>query len=353
MKTRRFEIIDIAKAILVYFVALAHMQIMPYNATLAFSMNCLLQAFFFLSGLFFEPSCKRKTGREFLLAKVRTLILPYLIWSTVALMYHAIQFIVTGAQTGEWGGSLLAFLAEASDIYLYARSLWFLLVLFLMNVICSYIERLVGWNRAAFLGLMTVGWAISFAFGKVTVLSLYRLQWFLPYFLLGIVCSYLEVEKRLDRIATRSLMQQVLVTVLTLVLYIFWARSLMNEEFAYEFYYNHELIGSHWPSYLSAYLISVLAILLLFEISGLLLHAKRLRPVLSRAGAITIDIYIIHMFPVVVIRQMIVSLPLPPALKGQLALAVYTLFIVAGIVLLVDQVLRRSSLYRFSVGGRV
>lgn len=93
MKRSRLEWIDIAKAIGIFLVVLAH----TYRGVTAAGVSTFsylelidnviytfhMPLFFFISGIFFVNSIAKRSNSEFVVNKVETIVYPYLLWGTI------------------------------------------------------------------------------------------------------------------------------------------------------------------------------------------------------------------------------------------------------------------------------
>ena len=131
---QRLEYIDNAKALLIFMVAFAHIlnyanpqySIKPYTLTQAFITSFHMPAFFLITGLLFKnEKWREQRWGAFLLSRVRSLLIPYLFFETLAVLYlHFVLHSVTLAE-GIWRMVTLRCNVGAD---------WFLPAMFLANV---------------------------------------------------------------------------------------------------------------------------------------------------------------------------------------------------------------------------
>ncbi len=115
MKNNRIEWVDIAKGIGIIFVVMGHMPSIPENIRLwIFSFHMPL--FFYLSGYFVKP--KQLALKEFILKKVKHLIIPYIVYSVMFILSDYLildlgkEFLIKsliGIVTGQGGNDILWF----------------------------------------------------------------------------------------------------------------------------------------------------------------------------------------------------------------------------------------------------
>lgn len=344
-QTTRNEIIDIAKGIAIYLVVLGHLQLTSFNTSILLIASCHMPVFFFLSGIFFLKSYDKYTTKEFILNKVRTLIIPYLIWSFVAFAENVVLLILNGNDR--------YVINEAYDIFVNSRSVWFLVVLFLTNIYIYILFYLTKKNKIWSVILAIVFWVFSLFMGKISILSLYKFQWLLPYFLLGIIMSYdNKIFDYLGKITNRNIIKQTIITIICVTVYIASDLLMCDENLFDEFYSSFNLSRNHIIYYIFLYLIGMVGIVTIIEVAAIMIHISKASSYFRSFGFYSIDIYVIHMFLVVVIEKVISLSFVPMWAKGEIALLIYAFLVVLVITLIVDKCLRRIRLYRVAVGGR-
>lgn len=131
---KRLEYIDNAKAILIFMVVLGHIlnaanphySIRPYTYTQAFITSFHMPAFFLITGLLFKnEKWKEQSWGTFLLSRVRSLLIPYLFFETLAIVYlHFVLHSVTLAD------GLLRMVTFRCNV----GADWFLPAMFLANM---------------------------------------------------------------------------------------------------------------------------------------------------------------------------------------------------------------------------
>lgn len=305
MQTRN-EQIDIAKGIAIYLVVLGHLQLVSYNTSIVLISSCHMPIFFFISGLFFKKSYDKYTGKEFIINKLRTLITPYLIWSTVALFVNLILLIAQGQ------GNTATCIWEMYDIYFMSRSVWFLIVLFFTNIFAYSVFEVSPKNKHIFIILCILIWLITFIYGKITIFSLYKFQWLFPYFLLGIVVSYKNrFFMWLKRIADRNAKKQIAIMVSTVLVYVVCALVMCKEELFIEFYSTFTLEKQHIIYYLILYILGLIGIAAIIETASMITKLSILPNFFGKLGIYSIDIYVIHMFLVIIAKKIMILQSFP------------------------------------------
>ena len=143
MTTRaRLDYVDIAKAIGIFFMVLAHQRIYKYEWTVIYSFHMPL--FFILSGMFFNEN---KGIRENISSAFKRLIIPYFVFNVLnlAISWSHPYFhpdLYYNMSIGEsfksaMIGTLLGDETIRPYSYMPNNKLWFLVALFNMRLICS------------------------------------------------------------------------------------------------------------------------------------------------------------------------------------------------------------------------
>lgn len=132
-KRMRNQLFDAVKGIAIYLVVMGHLIVSDESLFQSFIEVCHMPVFFFVSGWFFIRSYEQYDVRTFLKKKILTVWIPYICWSFVSLVTNGITMLMkrdaAGLQT------------EMIDIFLHARSVWFLIVLFITNMVCLVVFR--------------------------------------------------------------------------------------------------------------------------------------------------------------------------------------------------------------------
>lgn len=136
--TRRIEWIDICKGIGILTVILGHKAIMfPY----IYSFHMPL--FFLISGYLFSHE-KYENLNEFLIAKIKTLLVPYVIFSLISII---IMFIRSGAggitESFSFAQCFREMLLSKRNVISYNGSLWFLTSLFTVEILFYILTKYI------------------------------------------------------------------------------------------------------------------------------------------------------------------------------------------------------------------
>ena len=178
MKTRENEF-DITKAMAIYMVVLGHLLVAGGVRQYALISFCHMPAFFFISGYFLSSSLERYSSKELLGKKTKTLLLPYVIWSLISFCANMALAAVQGRF------SVRGMAEEFCDILLYARSVWFLLQLYLSTAVFVVVAKLAERRHIdRYLALMGV-WLVLSLLLPAEPLCLYKFKWLFPFMVLG------------------------------------------------------------------------------------------------------------------------------------------------------------------------
>ena len=193
-------IADSAKAVAEVLVVAGHLincDIAKLPVPYYFSdiLNIVHMPLFCLIGGYFSLRLQESPFLQMLKKSMLRILLPYLVWSTVAVAAKAGMTILNGTF------SLRESLTLWYTTLLLGKSLWFFLTLFLVRVLAWAVFRLraiSGWLAAAVLALIAI---IPFP-GETELYFLLRLHDLLPIFCLG---CFLHNSKKLNALLIKHL----------------------------------------------------------------------------------------------------------------------------------------------------
>lgn len=145
VKKDRFDYIDIAKAVGMLTIMWGHIAI-GKSVTFVYSFHIPL--FFFLSGMVFIKD-KYKDFGSFVMRRVQTLIIPYIIYSFITwAVWAAFSYATHARVESYWMPLLQTFIAQGSEGYLVHNvPLWFVSCLFVIELAYYWIAKLPDvWN---------------------------------------------------------------------------------------------------------------------------------------------------------------------------------------------------------------
>ena len=196
----RLHIVDAVKGIAIVLMVIGHVEqgaihrqtwaSMPdVVRAVDFSDNFIysfhMPAFFFVSGLFLAGSVEKRGSWRFVLEKAKTLLYPYILWALLSIILDPLTLpfrAATGVPT-IW--------ERISDI-LTGNSSWFLITLFLTQLLALLVLRLPRWLQ------ITVAVLPSLLIPESNITVLYKPFLFFPFVVAGMWLS----ADRVGRIAT-------------------------------------------------------------------------------------------------------------------------------------------------------
>lgn len=191
---KRLDWVDYAKGIGIFLVVLGHMLRSLFNSDLLADQGLAdfidqwiyifhMPLFFIISGLFIERSL-RKTGKEFILDKLRSIAYPYLVWSV---LQTSLQIVA-----GQDVNNQISWRSLLEIIYQPIMQFWFLYTLFLLSLLYAFLRRL-GLSLSV-VGAIACLFYCSQGLGSEADLGswsvIYQVRYFCPYFVLGACLSY-------------------------------------------------------------------------------------------------------------------------------------------------------------------
>ncbi|MBQ9983284.1 MAG: acyltransferase family protein [Lachnospiraceae bacterium] len=343
----RSKTFDIMKAIAIFFVVLGHVCA-SYNiqdGIIAITYFTRMPLFFFVSGYFLEKSISKYSTKSLLKKKFVSLVLPYFIWSAVAFLVNVGMALISDVGCNkEW------IISEFVEVFIHARSVWYLIVLFLTDVIYILLKK----NRVPLLMIGIVWILLAFLIpGKI--FNLYKFKWLFPFFVLGgLFCgnehmNLIETIKKYtkDRLVLQAIVGLVLFFILDIVLY--------KEPYFTEYTEFRYSSGQSVLWGLVFYAISIWGIAVWMQIAYVIQNritkiGSFVSDLLVMCGEFSLDIYLIHMMFMKIIPLDLRELSVGNGLTV-LAL-VYAFIIIMLIAIISKYVLCKIPIYRM-VTGRI
>lgn len=335
---------DIAKAIGIYLVVTGHL--LNEQAVLGHALIYMVHMplFFWISGYFLYGSVQRHSLSENVRGKVRTLLIPFLVWSGVALAANLAMAVLKGGLTAQ------TVFQNFFEIYLQARSMWFLLILFLAQMMLLTVHQLLKEKKmAAELSVMAVLWVLISICLPDTLLSMDKLKWMLPYLMLGYWMGSPQSQEKIKIPALAFHRHRAVWTAGCSAVYLL-AVTLLHGSYSMNGY-----LSKTWRSVYDAapyafyFAVSLCGIAGLMGISQLLSETGA-GMAAAKAGRCSMDIYVIHMFFI----KFITFVP-GYARKSDLAynlgyVPFYALVVVMIVYLMAAVIFRKIGLYRMVMG---
>ncbi len=336
----RNQLFDAVKGIAIYLVVMGHLIVSDESLFQSFIEVCHMPVFFFVSGWFFIKSYEQYDVRTFLKKKILTLWIPYICWSFVSLVTNGITMLMkrdaAGLQT------------EMIDIFLHARSVWFLIVLFITNMVCLVVFRCAVRLSCSPYAVGVAVWVCTSVIlqggGYGEIFRIYKFSWLLPYFLLGSWCS--ERKLFLLQVSKRN---RALAVFLCMGVYLMILQWFCNGTAYEEFYAGFYLLLRHAGYYVVYYIGGCIGILLVFLMADIMKDRCR---IIVKAGYYSMDIYVLHMFFVKVFKRFSRLFQSHATLLENILVVAFGWGVVVFIVVLAEHVLHKSAVYCRSVGRR-
>ena len=319
---------DIAKGLGAYLVVLGHVQQAVAGQCSTLITLCHMPLFFWISGYFMRRCTSWREWWNQAVRKTRRLLLPYFIWSAAALALNILPLLPKGSF------SLDAAAREFTDIFLYARSTWFLAALWiveLMGSLACVLSRKLRLNKYI---LLTAFWIGSVALPLDGIFQFYKVKWLMPFFIFGAASNEFALYERANKRAV--LCAGCLFPILGWTL----AGGASFDQYITCAYTGagSVLAGAGY------YVVSGLSVCLVMGLSGTL--GEKVIRWAAPVGQISLEIYVLHMFFV----KLLSLLPAVDGVAGQVLQILYAAVIVAVIWVLVTYILNRIPLFRLCVG---
>lgn len=329
---RRNPEIDIVKGIAIGLVVLGHLLDLIGDAAPAINL-CHIAAFFFVSGFLLPGSLERHGAGTVLRSKAKGLLIPYLCWSGVSLAANLALAALRGG-----GLTPAVLMAEFTDIFLRARSVWFLLQLLFAHCVFLACRRVAG-EAKAFCAVNLAAYALIYALLPDDWFQFILFKRLYGFFLAGYAFAAVPA---LGKARATPQFRRVLVGAACAYPALVWA-------FYRSGLYTRMVESSRDPIPVALGMLIGAAGVALIGVAAGLIKGRRVGGALAIVGQYSIDIYVIHMFPVKFLPVQSLTARLPGTLI-YVALILYAAAIVAGCCLLASKVFRRFRLYRMSVG---
>lgn len=178
--------------------------------------NMSVPTFFFISALLFYRNCEKKQYSRVILAKIKTLIIPYICWNLICFPLKEFKNYLATGSIATVGIKDIVYKVLMSQ---YDPVLWFIRVLFIYFLFYPVILFLVRRQRLC-LGLIALLLGINIIIGPVTGYSTAR--YWLPIYLLGGYLGYWRKDNIFHR-KTRLKLIYVSFSLVTLIILVIGA----------------------------------------------------------------------------------------------------------------------------------
>ena len=323
---------DIDKGIAIYLVVLGHLS--GGNPYITF---CHMPIFFFVSGYFACCSIQRYASKDIIKRKIKSLLIPYLFWSGIS--------FVTSIGVEYIQGNLVKDMVrrELIDVFLMARSVWFLVILFITLLFFLIVKEISEQIQKSLYVCAVISWILLSAFitfiGGSKFLALYKFAWLFPFFLIG----YIVADKQY--IFQWSSITSIVLT----ICYFFMIRfSYMEGNFFAYIQFSYKSLNEIGVGILY-YVISLIGVLCIISIAQAISRTG-IGMAISDIGKYSVDIYVIHMFMIKAFFFIPTFIEQNQIFYG-MYLMVYALLIVLIVYLLSKHILYKFSIYKQIMGA--
>ena len=278
MGRKRIDYIDIAKGLGMLAIIWGHIMLSGWSCKMVYGFH--IPVFFMLSGMCFNQK-KYNTFGELIVRRIKTLLVPYVIFSVVTWLVYVAGVLVLHYDTitNCWYYMLQTALAQGSDGYLrHNVALWFVTCLFVVDILYYFISKL---SDVAILVISVLCAVVGVLFSK-HYFNITTLPWSfdsalvaMPFFAFGnLIVKRLSHETIMKTINNNNF-SSVLVTVFLSVVFLIGVQL-------YDYIsLGHNNLGHHaWKFYLNAFTGSISVIMISLLLSSLLNQGWFQRPIL-------------------------------------------------------------------------
>ncbi len=295
MGRKRVDYIDIAKGLGMLAIVWGHILLFKYSCRVVYGFH--IPIFFILSGMCFNHK-KYSTVGEFISRRVKTLLVPYVVFSLVTWFIYLLGVLFTHNDTVKncWYYLLQTVLAQGSDGYLgHNVALWFVPCLFVVEVLYFFIAKLSdGINFIICLLCMIVGVMLSRRFYNFTALpwSIDSALVAIPFYAIGnLIVKRLSHDKIFNYVDSNIFKCVFVSTILTII----YLLSVQNNGYVSM---GHNNLGKHvWLFCINAFLGSISTIMFSLVLSSFLNHGWIQKPIMfvRWLGENSFNVMAVHM----------------------------------------------------------
>lgn len=334
-KERRLDI-DIAKGIAIVLVVWGHILLNTIGKYSYFISLVHMPVFYFISGFFLIKELNNNSFKEITQKKVVRLLVPYVIWSLISFVVNIGMIFIRLKEI-----SIEIIWNEAFDIFVYSRSVWFLVELFIaIEIIAlSYFisEKLFGI-------IAIVIYSILFLLPINDYFAFYKYKWLFVFILVGVLAGKCDIEKASKKI--KMVVGSIAILILVgAACYFGFLTDTYVDAFRNISILNIDL--SQIILCVAEVVFGFIGIIAVVAIAKLL-NKTFIKKEMAMIGYYSLDIYVIHMFLIYIFKA------IPTFNLSFSLLAIIYLFVAIvvslGIAILSKFILRKISIYRLSIG---
>jgi len=318
--------------------------------------------FFIISGYFAFYSLKKYSFKENQIKKAKTLLLPWLMWSAVAVVMNCLKEVVAGTFS-------LGYLTQKIvQVYITSMSIWFLWALWLIFLLFTIAHYGVKWiyNRKAeksekakraekaenddktAIIFPIVFCVLIFLIPNVSIMTLNKIKLNAVWFLVGYLLNYVNIDGR----ACKSIAK---VGILYIPLYyvVFHVLISAGEFFAY---YNLNFEGMEFGRGVFVSIVSivytVIGVAFVWGYVVPLIKILRLNRLFSGIGNYTLEIYTIHMMFVAYVVLVPSFISQNEIVENYLYMPLYALLICMFVKVVCEKLLHKIPVYNWVMLGK-
>ena len=341
----RIIIFDIAKLIAIVMVVWGHVEANLFNNDFSFVNMCHMPFFFFTSGYFFYKECSCNSRTKLIKKKTLRLLVPYLAWSFISLVMNVLICAVRGSEVGFWS----IFIAQFVDIFIYSRSVWFIVQLYitvLFFLFTKYVSDKFHISHMLFGLCLYVTFVII---GPNDILCFYKFKWLFPFWIMGYcLCG---TNKNIVSVLSANTWKGCLCLIIYILLIVEVPQeNLMN---LFQFNISNVFILSYVIYNIIGMFMGALGIIMILWLAVLidrLTCETRIYSTIVEFGRYTMDVYVIHMFLIYILLLFSV-IHINYFFHLQISL-IASIVITVFISFFSKRILRKCKIYRILVGEK-
>jgi len=333
IENNRLREMDIYKAIAIIMVVYGHVTANTAGIYTGFISFVHMPIFYFVSGFFLYKELKKYPEKELIKRKCRRFLVPYFAWSFISfLASSALIVLQKGMDTG-------AVLDEAVQIFVYSRSVWFFIQLFLAHILFIFIYGMTDKKMLRAL-INIVVWAILIVFVNNDLFTMWKIKWLYGFLLLGYICCEYDVLTKIKSIRPAILGVAFVICLSVWIIVTCRFSGTYSGKLIYGFDEKAFSIRI-FATELSVWACGLAGMATIYLVSMFLARFD-IFEILYRIGSYTLDIYVVHMLLIFVIKK----IPMPQNLVFVLSFIIAVFFISIPIYVMSKYIFRKIKLYR-------
>lgn len=331
---------DIFKGFAVFLVVLGHLT--DDNTVLETLIYTVHMPIFFIVSVYFAwYSFEKNTVKDNIIKKTKTLFLPWITWSALAVIMNCIrEFLVNGVNVS-------FFIDKFKNVYCTSMSVWFLFVLYIIFILFGVSKAFEESIKNKCVGLLLfVG--IVLLIPSLDIFEFRKIKINAFWFLLGYLLHFISVKQCIKKVFFKS-------GILFIPLYFCVFRLISVNEF-FSFYTLHFEFMSIGRGFFVSLVSIFYCILGLAFVWGYIVefctYMRMDRLSFSAIGKVTMEIYTIHMMFVSYIVFVPDAVRQSHLFCNYIYMPVYAILICLVIKIIVEKILHKIKLYNVLMLGK-